>query len=105
MVLVPSPIPTPLTVDELLRVIAERDAEVALLKLMVDKLKAQLLRRLRAQFGPSSERLDDPQMALIEGKPLDELAPAKTPAKTVVANAPEVDRKLPEHLPRETQVH
>ncbi len=36
-----------------------RDAEVALLKLMVDKLKLQLLRARRAQFGPSSEQLDD----------------------------------------------
>ena len=35
----------------------QRDAEVALLKLMVDKLKLQLLRRARAQFGSSSEQL------------------------------------------------
>lgn len=57
----------PHTIDSLLRVVEPRDAEVALLKLMVDKFKVQLLRRVRAQFGPSSEQLDDPQIALIEG--------------------------------------
>jgi hypothetical protein len=55
-------------------VVEERDAEVVLLKLMVDKLKLQLLRSLRARFGSSSEQLDDPQIALIEGGPLYEHA-------------------------------
>ena len=49
---------TPHTVEGLLRVVEERDAEVMLLKLMVDKLKFQLLRSLRARFGSSSEQLD-----------------------------------------------
>jgi hypothetical protein len=40
---------TPHTVEGLLRVVEERDAEVVLLKLMVDKLKLQLLRSLRAR--------------------------------------------------------
>ena len=53
--------------DALLRVIEVRVAKVVLLKLIIDKLKQQLLRRVRAQFGPSSEQLDDPQIALIEG--------------------------------------
>lgn len=101
----PSASHPPLTVEALLRVVQARDTEVALLKLMVDKLKAQLLRRLRAQFGPSSEQLDDPQLVLIEGQPLDELAPAKTAAKSVAANETEIDRKLPPHLPRDSQVH
>lgn len=61
---------TPHTVEGLLRVVEERDAEVVLLKLMVDKLKLQLLRSLRARFGSSSEQLDDPQIALLEGEPL-----------------------------------
>ena len=81
-------------------------AEVALLKLMIDKLKLQLLRRVRAQFGPSSEQLEDPQIALIEGEPLDELAPAEAHARRpTLRNTPEIDRKLPAHLPRETQVY
>ena len=64
-----TPYQPPHTVDALLRVIEVREAEVVLLKLMIDKLKLQLLRRVRAQFGPSSEQLDHPQMALIEGVP------------------------------------
>ncbi len=38
----------PHTVEGLLRVVEERNAEVVFLKLMVDKLKLQLLRNLRA---------------------------------------------------------
>ena len=100
-----TPSTPPHTVDALLRVIEVREAEVALLKLTIDKLKLQLLRRVRAQFGASSERLDDLQIALIEGAPLYELPPAKPPAKADAANAPEVDRKLPAHLPREAKVY
>ena len=44
---VPTPHQPPQNIDELLRIIAARDSEVALLKLMVDKLKLQLLRRVR----------------------------------------------------------
>jgi transposase len=64
----------PHTVESLLRVLEARESEVAFLKLMVDKLKLQLLRRTRSQFGPSSEQLGDPQIALIEGEPLDDQA-------------------------------
>lgn len=72
---------------------------------MIDKLKLQLLRRVRAQFGASRERLDDPQMALIGGAPLYELPPAKAPSKVDAANTPEIDRKLPAHLPRDSKVY
>jgi hypothetical protein len=103
---VPSQHPTPLTIDALVRVIAERDAEVALLKLMVDKLKAQLARRAREQYGRSSEQLGG-QLTLIAAE-----AP-KAPTTGAAAAAPHTkprqprrdQRKLPEHLPRETQVH
>ena len=61
---------TPHTIEALLRVVEERDSEVVFLKLMVDKLALQLLRARRAQYGRSSEQLDDPQIALIEGQPL-----------------------------------
>ena len=102
----PTTIPTPHTVDALLRVIEARDSEVVLLKLMVDKLKLQLLRARRAQFGRSSEQLDDPQIALIEGAPLDEQpAPKPTPKPDVAANSPGIDRQLPAHLPRDSQLH
>jgi transposase len=95
----------PHTVDALLRVVEARDAEVALLKLMVEKLKMQLLRRTRALFGASSEHLDGTQLALIERRPLDELLVPEPVAKRDAANMPEVDRKLPAHLPRDTCVH
>jgi len=76
--------------------------EVHRLKLMVDKLMLQLARRLRSQFGASSERFDDPQTSLIEPAPLDELPARKPP--TPAANAGQLDRSLPDHLPREQQV-
>jgi len=96
---------TPHTVDGLLRVVEARDAEVVLLKLMVDKLKLQLMRSLRARFGASSEQLQDPQIALIEGEPLYEHAAPIAAVQSDAANAPEIDRKLAAHLPRETQVY
>ncbi|WP_111877037.1 IS66 family transposase [Paracidovorax anthurii] len=73
--------------------------EVQRLKLMVDKLTLQLSRRLRDQFGRSSERFDDGQASLIEPTALSEL-PVRQPAAPA-ANAATVDRSLPEHLPRE----
>ena len=94
----------PHTVDALLRVIEVRDAEVVLLKLMIDKLKLQLLRRLRAEFGSSSEQLDAGQIALIASEPLDEHPAPRPSASAAAANAPEVDRSLPAHLPREQRV-
>jgi len=105
VVFVPSPTPTPQTVDALLRVVAQRDAEVALLKLMVDKLKLQLARRAREQYGASSERLDA-QLTLIDAEaPKTQPASAALPPKTKPSRPQREPRKLAEHLPRETQVH
>jgi len=77
-------------------------SEVQRLKLMVDKLTLQLARRLRSQFGASSERFDDPQASLIEAAVLDELSQLKRSAPA--ANAGQLDRSLPDHLAREQQV-
>ena len=96
---------TPLTVEALLGALEEWDSEVVFLKLMVDKLTLQLLRARRAQFGRSSEQLDDPQIALIEGAPLYEQPAPKAAAKPEAANSATLDRQLPEHLPRENHVH
>jgi len=93
------------TVDSLLRVVQAYEAEVALLKLMVDKLKLQVLRGNRARFGATSEQLNSPQMALLEGQPLYELPAPKAPVKKDAANGAEVDRKLPSHLPRDTKTY
>ena len=73
-------------------------SEVQRLKLMVDKLKLQLARRVRAQFGVSSERFDL-QASLIEPVALEHL-PVRKPTAPA-ANAGRVDRSLPAHLPRE----
>ena len=95
---------TPHTVEALLRVVQERDCEVAFLKLMVDKLTLQLLRARRTQYGRSSEQLNDPQIALIEGQPLYEHPTPKAASKAEAANSPGNYRQLPAHLPRENQV-
>ncbi len=79
-----------------------RDGELAVLRLMVDKLKLQLLRRVRAQFGSSSEQL---QASLIDEQALPVATCKPTGTKTEAANAPTIDRSLPAHLPREAQVH
>jgi transposase len=75
------------------------EGEVQRLKLVVDKLTLQLARRLRSQFGASSERFDDGQTSLIEPAVLDEL-PRPKPA-AAAANTGTLDRSLPDHLPRE----
>jgi len=95
----------PLTIDALLRVIAERDAEVALLKLMVDKLKLQLARRVRELYGRSSEQLDAQLTFITEESTKASQASAAPPPKTKPRKPRRAQRKLPEHLPRETQVH
>ncbi|MBK6613717.1 MAG: transposase [Ottowia sp.] len=101
----PNPAHAPHTVDSLLRVVQARDAEVALLKLLVDKLKVQLLRQVRARFGASSEQLDDPQIPLIADLPMHELAPVAQTPKAQAANSEGFDRSLPAHLPRENHVY
>jgi transposase len=96
----------PHSVDALLRVVQARDAEVVLLKLMIQKLKLQLARRNRCLFGTSSERFEDAQSSLIEPALLDEIAAPKPAGKPVspAANT-EIDRSLPAHLLRDEQVH
>lgn len=99
----PTPPPTePHTIEGLLRVIEVRDGELAVLRLMVDKLKLQLLRRVHAQFGTSSEQL---QANLIDEQALPVTACKPAGTKAEAANTPTIDRSLPAHLPREAQVH
>lgn len=99
-----SPESSPRSREELLRVIEARDAEVNLLKLTVRKLQMQLARRNRADFGSTSERFEGLQGSLLETQPLDELRARRAAAKPA-ANAPQIDRSLPDHLPREDHVH
>ena len=99
----PAPNTQPHTVEGLLRVIEARDSELALFKLMVEKLKLQLLRRARAEFGTSSEQLAA-QSTLIDSAVVPQVPPVASSAKPA-ANNPVIDRSLPAHLPREPQVH
>ncbi|MYZ51441.1 IS66 family transposase [Malikia spinosa] len=92
------------TIEELLRIIEARDSEVALLKLMVDKLKLQLLRRVRAEFGNSSEQWAA-QIPLIDGSEAAVAMRAKAAPAQACANDAQIDRRLPAHLPREVQEH
>jgi transposase len=94
----------PQSSDELLALLQARDAEVGVLKLIVEKLKLQLARRNRADFGSASERFEGLQTSLLEEQPLDEVRSARA-ATQPAANAPQIDRSLPAHLPREQQVH
>ena len=48
------------------RVVQARDAEVGVLKLMIEKLKVQLARRNRNDFGSTSERFEGLQGSLLE---------------------------------------
>ena len=101
---VPTPHQPPQNIDELLRIIAARDSEVALLKLMVDKLKLQLLRRVRAEFGTSSEQWAA-QMPLIDGGEAAIAIRSKATSTQAPANDPQIDRSLPAHLPRDVREH
>jgi transposase len=100
----PSPTTVPLTVDALLRIVAERDAEVALLKLAVDKLKLQLARRAREQYGASSEQLGS-QLTLVAAEPPEPIPASAAPKDRRQRKPRRKARELPAHLPREIQVH
>lgn len=101
--------------DALRRVVQARDAEIRMLRLVVQKLTLQLARRNRMVFGSASERFADgtpaTQGSLLEGQPLDGFGPktaaaaAVSPAANTATNDKTVDRSLPAHLPREPQVH
>ncbi|HOB96688.1 MAG TPA: IS66 family transposase [Aquabacterium sp.] len=101
--------------DALRLALQARDAEVKMLRLLVQKLKLQIARRNRMVFGSASERFADgtpaTQGSLLEGQALDGIGPKKavaaavSPAANTAANDKTVDRSLPAHLPREPQVH
>ncbi len=103
------------SVDALRLVVQARDAEIHMLKLLVQKLKLQVARRNRMLFGSASERFvggeQDPQGTLLEGAVLDGNPAAGAPQKAVTspvspaANNTAADRSLAAHLPREAHTH
>lgn len=103
------------SVDALRLVVQARDAEIHMLKLLVQKLKLQVARRNRMLFGSASERFVEgqqgPQGSLLEGAVLDGNRAAGAPQKAAAApvspaaNNTPADRSLPAHLPREAHAH
>lgn len=102
-------------IDELKRLVLAAEAGLIAKSLEAEKLKFELARLKRMQFGQSSERLDR-QIEQLELKLEDieaaaaESAPAAEPEPSPAA-APEPPpprkprRKLPDHLPRRDEVH
>lgn len=72
----------------------------------IEKLKLQLAKLRRMQFGRSSEKLDQQieQLELLIEE-LETTAPAPRPTAAHTIAEPPVRRVLPEHLPRESVVH
>jgi len=103
-------------IEQLKRLLLERDAEVLAARLMIEKLKLQIARYRRLQFGRKSERHDAhvAQLELIVEELETSLAattsvPATSTAATGTADTsprtPPVRRPPPAHLPRENVVH
>lgn len=111
----PQPAEPAQSADALRLELQAREAEIEMLKLLVQKLKLQLARRNRMVFGSSSERFAEGSLglqgSLLEAAVLDGIGPnaaagvVLSHATNTAANSPVIDRSLPEHLPREAQVH
>lgn len=101
----------PADIESLQRLVIAQRAAIVSRDVLIEKLRMQLARLKRRQFGRSSEQLDQ-QIAQLE-LTLEELEASETqiatPALRAVGAPPErhrpVRRPLPEHLPRETLVH
>src|SRR5580693_7504062 len=100
------------TLQELLRAaqasVAAMSAQLRSRDVLIENLKLQLARLKKMKFGRSSEQLDA-QIAQLEFS-LEELeanaaatAPLRTPATDPAAKP--ARKPLPDHLPREPQVH
>jgi len=105
----------PNDVETLKRLLTEKDAALQAIrtelhshKLEIERLRLQLARLRRMQFGRSSEALNA-QIAQLELR-LEELEAAEAaqptpPDAQPLTRAPSVRHSLPAHLPRETCVH
>jgi transposase len=104
----PRPAPLPSDVESLQRLVREQQAQLLSRDVLIEQLKLQLARLKKMKFGRSSEQLDA-QIAQLEFS-LEELetnAAAAVPPKACTG-APEskpARKPLPDHLPREPQVH
>ena len=88
--------------------VAELRSQLLTRALEIDRLKLQIARLRRMQFGRKSERLDG-QIEQLEYK-LEELQTDEAVAKAKalhpkVARQPSIRKPLPAHLPRQTETH
>jgi len=101
----------PADVESLQQLVIAQRAEIVSRDVLIEKMRMELARLKRAQFGRSSEQLEQ-RIAQLELS-LEELEANQTqiatPALPAVGTPPErqrpVPRPLPDHLPRETLVH
>jgi transposase len=97
--------------ESLKKLLVQRDAEIVLMRLMLEKLKLQIARYKRDKFGASSERLAQlGQLELLVEELETGRAEMEALVPAAVADSPASLRKpvrkpLPEHLPRETVTH
>jgi transposase len=103
-------------VETLKRLLTEKDAALEAIrgqlhshKLEIERLRLQLARLRRMQFGRSSEALNATiaqlELRLEELEAAEAAVPTAAAAASSVAPRPPVRRALPAHLPRETHVH
>ena len=98
-------------VDALKRMIGEMARDAAAARTEIEKLRIQLARLRRAQFGRSSEKIDRMVEQLeLAIETLDEDEAQRIAATTAIVATAETTgkparRPLPEHLPREELVH
>ncbi|MDN3564330.1 transposase, partial [Paeniroseomonas aquatica] len=92
--------------------LAERDALLLNSRLEIEKLKVQLARARREQYGQSSERLtaEIGQLEMLIGDLEENQAQAAAAAKVAPTTPAKprqqpVRKPLPAHLPRETVLH
>lgn len=102
--------------ETLERLLAQREAELLQARLLIEKLKLQILRAKRDKFGASSERLKQiEQLELLVEELETERGRADTAAPRERTEGDAADgqgeqrrggrKRLPDHLPRDTEVH
>ena len=110
--MVVDPASLPDDVDALKRIIAGMAQDAIHASTVIEKLRFELARLKRAQFGISSERLsgriDQLELAIetLESDEAESLAAAPVVAEAIESAAAKPARRpLPEHLPREEVIH
>jgi transposase len=99
----------PEDIDSLKRLVREQQALLLSRDLEIEQLKLQLARLRRMQFGRSSEQLDAQiaqlELTLEDLEASEAALPLSSSATPRIERVKPVRRPLPEHLPREEQVH